>query len=117
MTSILPQYPGYVWRYQHDGAVLDWAPVATYYSPPVLHPNIYMIRVPIRTMLPRGLIIGQHGHHFKRITESTGCLYIFMMHFMMQDNIEIWENMEAVHAAQMEIVQHLCNMHLLWRSV
>jgi hypothetical protein len=113
MTSILPQYPGYIWRQMPDGVALDWAPVSTYYSPPVLHPDIYMIRVPIRTMLARGLIIGQHGHHFKRITESTGCLYIFMM----QDNIEIWGNREAVHAAQMEIVKHLCNMHLVWRSV
>jgi len=103
-----------------DGVALDWAPVSTYYSPPILHPEIHMIRVPIMTMLPRGLIIGQNGHHFKRITESTGCLYIFMMQTSMQtpmqDTIEVWGTKEAVCKAQMEIVKHLCNLHLTRRS-
>jgi len=117
MTSIIPQYPGYIWRQLPDGGALDWAPVSTYYSPPILHPEIHMIRVPIMTMLPRGLIIGQYGYNFKAITENTGCLYIFMMNFKMQDTIELWGTKEAVCKAQMEIVKHLCNMHLSWRKV
>jgi hypothetical protein len=36
---------------------------------------------------------------------------------MMQDTIEVWGNKEAVCKAQMEIVKHLCNMHLSRRNV
>jgi len=58
---------------------------------------------------PRGLIIGQNGHHFKRITETTGCLYIFMIY---DNSIEIWGSYDSVIRAQFEIVRHLCNMHI-----
>ena len=107
-TRIIPQHPGYYYRYFSDSnCVLEWTPVASYYSPPLLHPNVTVKQVQVDAPLEKGLIIGKQGKHFKRITEATGCLYIFLK----QDTIEIWGTEQAVQQATTEIQAHLATLH------
>jgi rRNA processing protein Krr1/Pno1 len=108
ITRIIPQYPGYYQRYFPDGSfVLEWVPVPSYYSPPNLHHGICVKQIQVDTQVEKGLIIGKQGKHFKRITESTGCLYIFLK----QEYIEIWGSEQAVQQAQKEIEAHLNALH------
>jgi hypothetical protein len=112
MTEILPSYPGYVWK-KHDGNVsLDWAPIPSIYSPPVLHQDLVKGFVPVHVPVPMGIIIGHQGHHFKTITHKSGCLYIYYN----QDYIEIWGTQDAVNRATHELLQHLFSIYQKWKE-
>jgi hypothetical protein len=107
-TKIIPQNPGYYHRYFIDGSyALEWTPVSSYYSPPNRHYGICMKQIQFDDRLEKGIIIGKQGKHFKRITENTGCLYIFLKN----DVIEIWGTEKAVQHAEWEIKVHLSRLN------
>jgi hypothetical protein len=112
MTEILPSYPGYVWRKHYDNVTLDWAPIPSIYSPPVLHQGLVKGFVPVHVPVPIGVIIGHQGHHFKTITHKSGCLYIYYN----QDCIEIWGSQDAVNRATHELLQHFFSIYQKWKA-
>lgn len=93
-TTIIPGIPGYL---QCHGLVVHWMPVPRVYSPPLLH-----IGVRLRTMdiahLPPGLVallIGGQGYYFKKFTEWSGALYLFVR----GTTIEVWGHGDSVERA------------------
>lgn len=89
---IIQDYPGYYWAWDetfHKWNMM-WSPVHRWYSPPRLHPNImkYDVCVPDNLHNKIGLLIGHQGHNFIRITEQTGCYYIYYV--SLTNKIEVW---------------------------
>lgn len=105
-TRVIQEYPGYYWQLEDNQWYMMWEPVHGWYSPPCLHPDIkkYELSVPRDLQDKIGLIIGREGHNFIRITEQTGCEYIFYL--SIPNKIEIWGSQDSVHAASCKI-RHL----------
>lgn len=104
-TQIIQEHPGYYWEWDIEAVQyqMKWEPVQNCYSPPVLHPEVkkYELRVPFDMQDKIGLLIGGQGKNFKRITEQTGCFYIFYL--SVPNKIEIWGPTEGVRAAVRKI--------------
>jgi hypothetical protein len=97
-TQIIQEHPGYYWAWDEGVQQwqMMWEPVHSWYSPPRLHPEVkkYTVRVPYDLRDKIGLLIGRQGHNFIRITEQTGCYYIFYL--STTHTIEVWGPHEGV---------------------
>lgn len=90
-TQIIPEHPGYYWRFTADRKwLLCWEPVHGYYSPPKLDEHISHAEVEIPQDLVNsvGVVIGKDGVRFKWITEKTKTHYIFFNE--KTGKVEIW---------------------------
>lgn len=99
-TTIIPSFPGY---YQCDGIVVYWAPVPRVYSPPLLHIGVRLRLMDIGHVSPRliALLIGSHGYHFKKFTEWSGALYLFVR----GQTIEVWGFGNSVERAMHLLIE------------
>jgi hypothetical protein len=104
---VIPSHPGYSWEHRNGVWTIVYAPVKGMYSPPCLHPLIRSIEIPVPTdlHLRMGRLIGKNGDHFKRLTESSKCDYIFYLPD--RHVIEVWGSDHAVHRASRQIHAHL----------
>lgn len=98
-THIIQEFPGYYWQWEGEQWQMKWEPVHGWYSPPRLHPEVrkYHVYVPFDLQDKMGLVIGRQGHNFVRITEETGCYYIFYL--SVENKIEVWGPPDPVHQA------------------
>jgi hypothetical protein len=85
--------------------LLAWNPIPNIYCPPVLQSGICCIKMRIldQHLFAIGLIIGKEGHHFKKITHQSMCLYIYFL--KQTSEIEIWGHESVVYYA----LELLCN--------
>ena len=93
------------------GYTLVWKPVTNVYSPPVLHPDVKKADFYLQPEQSKiiGLLIGRNGYHFKRITEISGCLYIF---YIGCQTIEVWGTPQSIHRAFCMLQKHVSH-HML----
>lgn len=109
-TQIIQEHPGYYWEWDLEAAQwqMEWQPVHRWYSPPCLHPEVVRsdIQVPLWFQDKIGLLIGSQGSNFIRITEQTGCYYIFYR--SITGKIEVWGLRNNVMWA-VKRIQHLIN--------
>jgi hypothetical protein len=80
-----------------------WQPIKNWYTPPTMHPGVkkYDILIPLDLDDKMGMLIGSHGKNFKRITEETGCYYIFYL--SVPNKVEIWGPVESIRPAVRKI--------------
>lgn len=110
-TQIIQEHAGYYWEWDIEATQwqMHWQPISRWYSPPCLHPNIhkYDLQTPFWIQDKIGLLIGRQGANFIKITEQTGCIYIFYR--SITGNIEIWGQyfniISAIHMIK----------HLMWK--
>lgn len=100
-TQIIHEHPGYYWKWENNYWQMYWEPVHRVYSPPRLNPEIMMheLYVPLWFQDKIGVLIGRQGHNFIRITQETGCYYIYYL--AASNKIEIWGHLNnVVHATK-----------------
>lgn len=111
-TQIILEHPGYFWEWDEESQRWNmmWEPVHQWYSPPRLHPQIMKqeVSVPDSLMHKIGLLIGRQGYNFIRITEQTGCDYIFYL--SMTNKIEVWGKHETVIRAVRKLENLMNNL-------
>jgi hypothetical protein len=112
-SKIEPSSPGYTWYYTlvSDDRVkveLYWTPLENIYSPPVFEHGMCMLTLVIPEWFPIGLLIGKNGVHFKMITESTGCYYLFYRN----GQIEVWGVGDAPYQARTMLQDRIVHLHL-----
>ena len=110
-TTIVPAFPGYL---QQNGCLTAWAPIPRVYSPPLLHFGVRLRTLDIGNLAPGtiSLLIGGNGYFFKRITEESGALYLFVRGPV----IEVWGMGGSVEHA-LELLYHRIQTLLLYRPV
>lgn len=112
-TRIIQEHPGYYWQWDGYYWQIRWQPVHQWYSPPCLHPSVQKqdIRVPMELQDKIGLLIGHQGRNFVRITQQTGCYYIFYL--SVSNTIEVWGEPSAVVKAVQAIYKLISRISLL----
>lgn len=101
-TQVIQDFPGYYWQWDGFQWQMMWEPVRNVYSPPCLHPGVlcHEVRVPLQIHDKIGLLIGSNGQNFIRITNQSGCFYVFYR--ATRNIVEIWGyTLNVAHATRM----------------
>lgn len=73
------------------------------YNPPIAHYcHVNVSNIDEQSILK---VIGRNGHHFKRITETSGASYIWWNRYL--GIIEIWGPHHAMTTAKRQIETHI----------
>jgi len=102
--------PGYFWNHRQGVSfppVLDYAPISNVYCPPVYHAHVQcnVLWVAPEHQYLMGRVIGKSGFFFKKMTQDTGCIYMYYRKEW--GCIEIWGYPPNAQWA----------MHLLWHHL